>query len=249
MAEQTGTGRCKASVSMLIPAYNEEDILLPALERSLECFQRDFEDYEIVLINDGSKDNTGAIIDEFVKTHDHAVALHNLINLNYGASIQRGFVAASKKYVFANAADLPLDPGKVRELIEKSENENIDVLCVERMEYLGTSAWRRFASLVNRALILMLFPNGKKGIRDTNYLQIFRRSIIEDILPLARSPIFTMPEMIFRARYKKIYKVVPVEFEYKAMSVRKGAFGHPNDIFWGIYDMLRFRLRVWQRNY
>jgi undecaprenyl-phosphate 4-deoxy-4-formamido-L-arabinose transferase len=235
------------SVSLIIAAYNEENILLDSLCYTRDCLEADFEDYEIIIIDDGSTDKTGIIMDDFAKECRHVIVLHNLINLNFGASVQRGLVISSKEYVTFNAADLPLDPKLTRTLIDATDTETADVLVVQRLEYLGTSAWRRLISLINRAFLALLFPKGKRGIRDTNNVLVIRRNICKRVLPFARGPIFTWPEMIFRARYSGL-KVKASFFEYSPRVVRKGAFGKPHDIVWGIYEMLRFRIRLWMNN-
>jgi undecaprenyl-phosphate 4-deoxy-4-formamido-L-arabinose transferase len=72
--------------------------------------------------------------------------------------------------------------------------------------------------------------------------------MIRSIIPFARSPIFVWPELIFRAKLKG-YKVDNIRVKCNVENVRKGAFGHPHDIMWGIYEMLRFRIRLWNKNY
>ncbi len=94
----------------------------------------------------------------------------------------------------------------------------------------------------------ILFPALVKGTPVLNFVQIYKRDKIRSIIPLARSPIFVWPELIFRAKLSGLYvKNVPVKCNIE--NLRKGAFGHPHDIIWGIYDMLRFRIRVWKKDY
>jgi len=228
------------SISYIISAYNEGEIIKDTIEYCIKYFTNNFYDYELILINDGSKDNTGIIMDDFAKTNNKIIVLHNLINLNMGISIQRAMSIASKELVLYNAADLPLDPVNTQELINLM-NDGTDVLILQRKKYLGTSIWRRFSSFVNRMIVFLLFPKEKFGIRDTNYTQMFRKEIIKSILPISRGPIFTWPEMIFRAKRLK-YKIKIHDVDYNPKHLRKGAFGKPHDILWGIYEMLRFRL-------
>jgi undecaprenyl-phosphate 4-deoxy-4-formamido-L-arabinose transferase len=236
--------KSKKSVSLIIAAYNEENILRDSLQYAVECLDAVFEDYELILVDDGSTDKTGEIMDAFAKEYNYVSVLHNLINLNFGASVQRGIAASTKEYITYNAADLPLDPKTTRSMVDMMEEEDADLLVAQRVRYLGTSAWRRFVSLVNRAFLAALFPKGKRGIRDTNNVQMYKRSMVKRIMPFATGPVFTWPEMIFRARYTGL-KVIAPFFEYRPRFERAGAFGKPHDIIWGIYEMLRFRIRLW----
>lgn len=232
--------KCKRSVSLIIPAFNEEKYIYDQIRYCIEILSSDFEKYEIILVDDGCTDKTGYEMERLKQEFPYVTVLHNYVNLNMGISVQRGMAIAENDYVTFNAVDLPLDPRKLSGLIEKMEDA--DVLVVQRKQYLGTSIWRKFTSLINRGIMYMLFPKAKKGIRDTNFVQIYRKRNIKRLLPLAKSPIFTWPEMIFRAIYLNL-NVKIIMTEYNPRVVRKGAFGKPNDILWGIYDMMRFRIR------
>jgi len=228
------------SISLIISAYNEENIIKDCVHTCIDSLSKHFDDYELILINDASTDNTGQIMDTFVGSL--IKTLHNPTNLNMGASIQRGMMIATKDYVTFNAADLPFDPDDYKKIIEQAPDA--DMIVVERTKYKGTTNWRRLSSIINRGIMYILFPKLKKGIRDTNYLQITRRAVIDQIIPTAKGPIFTWPEMIFRARYTGL-KVVTVEADYNPRHKRKGAFGKPHDIMWTLKEMLRFRYDLW----
>jgi len=229
------------SLSLIISAYNEAPIIQDCVQTCIASLSSQFTDYELILINDSSTDNTGQIIDTFA-SHPNITILHNATNLNMGASIQRGMSIATKDYVTFNAADLPFDPTKYKDIIEQAPDA--DMIVVERIKYSGTTNWRRLSSIINRALMCILFPRLKRGLHDTNYLQITRKTALPTIMPLATGPVFTWPEMIFRARYFKL-KVTPIQAPYTPKHERKGAFGKPKDILWTLHEMLRFRLWLW----
>lgn len=231
------------SISCVIPVYNEGKYLYKQIKYCSECLEKNFEEYELILVNDGSKDNTLQVMEKLGRENTNIILMDNYINLNMGVSVQRGFTIASKQYITFNAVDMPLDPKHFYQLIEYMDKNKVDLLVVEREKYLGTSGWRRFTSKINRGLMRILFPKLKKGIEDTNYLQIVRKECIPQIMPLAKSPIFTWPEMIFRAELAGM-NVRTKKVEYNPRVIRKGAFGKPHDIIWGIYDMLRFRIRM-----
>jgi len=122
-----------------------------------------------------------------------------------------------------------------------------DMIVVQRIKYNGTTQWRRISSLINRALMRILFPILKWKLRDTNYLQITRRTVLPFLMPNAKGPIFTWPEMIFRARYLKL-KVKTANSRYIPKHIRKGAFGKPDDILNALKEMLIFRYLLWTKN-
>ena len=236
--------KSKKSISYIISAYNESLIIKDSIEYCIKCLNDSFDEYEIILVNDGSIDKTGDIMDEIVNKNDKIKVLHNYINLNLGISIQRALSIASKDYVIFNAADLPLDPSSTLTLLNLFD-DGTDILILQRKRYLGTNIWRKITSLINRFILLLFFPKEKWGIRDTNYIQVFKKEIIKKILPISRGPIFTWPEMIFRAKRLGL-KIKTYDVDYNPKHIRKGAFGKPNDIIWGLYEMLRFRFKCFK---
>jgi len=226
------------SLSLIITAYNEAPIIKDCVLTCIDSLNLQFTDYELILINDASIDNTGQIMDSLSHEHEDIIVLHNSTNLNMGAAVQRGMKIAAKDYVAFNAADLPFDPAGYRDII--CQASEADMIVVERIKYNGTTFRRRLFSKLNQGIMHMLFPRLMKGFRDTNYFQITRKSALSKIMPHARGPIFTWPEMIMRAR-KAGMRVEAVKAEYSPKHNRKGAFGKPRDIMWGLREMLRYR--------
>ncbi|MBF0493903.1 MAG: glycosyltransferase family 2 protein [Candidatus Omnitrophica bacterium] len=230
------------SLSVILPVYNEGFLLEEAVDRLLTSLSENFMDYELIIVDDGNNDENQEIIERLRANHEDIKIIRNIINLNLGISIQRGFASAEKDLLVFNSADLPLSPDDLRYFAEKIGMA--DMLVLERKIYAGATLWRRFASRINLLILKILFPFASKGMKDLNYTFLFKRTILKDILPLAKSPVFTQPEMILRAVYKK-YKVRSTPADYHARKQGKGAFGKPHDILWSLYDMLRFRIIKW----
>lgn len=236
--------KSQRSVSVVLAGYNEEENIDRAIQETYNALEENFEKFELILIDDASKDSTLNRMEQFASDHENAKILPNYANLNFGASVLRGLCAASNDYVTYNACDLPLSNSDLVRLVKEMD---ADVLVLERTDY-KTTKWRGITSDVNKTLLKILFPKLTKGTPVLNYVQIYKRDIIRSIIPFARSPIFVWPELIFRAKLKG-YQVDNTKVKCNVENVRKGAFGHPHDIMWGIYEMLRFRIRLWNKNY
>ncbi len=243
MESAKGLLKSNKSVSVILAGYNEEDNIERSVGLIYETLESAFQEFEVILVNDASKDNTGAVMHEFAALKDNVVVLDNFVNLNFGTSVLRGMVAARYDYITFNACDLPLSPQDLIRLIEEMP-EDCDMLVMERMDY-ETTRWRGITSGINKALLHLLFPRLTAGTPVLNYVQIYRKRIIKSIIPLARSPIFVWPELVFRAKLLSGAKWRNEKVKCNVKNVRKGAFGHPHDIIWGMYDMLRFRIRLW----
>ena len=230
-------------ISYVLAAYNEAEIISDCIQRIVRMLEQDFDDYELILVNDASIDKTGEIMERAAKDNTKITVLQNMVNLNFGTSVLRGMRAARKEWVVFNAADLPLYPEETKEILQIAQS--YDVLVLERVNY-NAVFWRKITSKANSLLLYVLYPRLTRGTPVLNYIQAFRRDCLDVCIPLARSPIFVWPEMIFRAKLAGL-RVGNLKHMPHIKQVRKGAFGKPHDIIWGIYDMFRFRLRLWQR--
>lgn len=234
-------------VSVVMAGYNEEQLAEKSMASVYAALADNFERFELILVDDASKDETLARMEAFGRTHEHVVVLKNNVNLNFGTAVLRGLVEASGEFVAYQAFDLGLRVEDMVRLLRELPADT-DVLVAERLGYKPTR-WRKITSKVNGLLVKILFPKLTRGTPVLNYFQMFRRDSIAQIIPLARSPIFVWPEMVFRAKLANLNVLnVPMQCNPDA-SRGSGSFGHPHDIIWGIYDMLRFRLRLWQKNY
>ncbi len=229
-------------ISVVLPVFNEASLVENAVLTTINALERDFKRYELILIDDGSIDDSYEIMRSLAATYPSIQVHRNYVNLNQGVSIQRGFVIAKGEYILHNGIDLPLHPDLIKGLVEDMNDYDISV--IQRNNYTGATGWRRFVSKVNIALRTILFFRLSSGIRDMNFIQIYRRSELRHFLPLAKSPAFTTPEMIFRLRAHG-HKVKVTEVDFSARTVGKGSLGRLHDIIWSIYDMFRFRYLLW----
>lgn len=231
-------------VSVILAGYNEHDNIEKAMIQTYSALEENFEDFELLLIDDASKDDTLDRMIAYAQNKSNVKVFPNYINLNFGTSVLRGILAATGDIIIFNACDLPLSVDDMVTIL-KGFDEQTDLLVLQRTDY-KTTKWRSITSDINRLLLKILYPRLTKGTPIMNYVQVFNRRCIKDIIPLARSPIFVWPEMIFRAKIKGLC-VKNIAVKCNVEHIRKGAFGHPHDIIWGIYDMLRFKIKVWSR--
>ena len=237
--------KCKESLSFVMAGYNEENNVIQAVKTVAHALEEAFENYEIILVDDGSKDDTLALMRRCADEDAHIRVIENGVNLNYGASVLRGMKAARCDWVVYDAFDLEMEPHDFTRLF-LSMRDVPDVVVFERETYEAV-AWRKFASLLNKGALRLLFPLLMRGTPTLNHTQMFRRVCVDKIVPLSRSPIFFSPEMVFRAKLAGMtWANVKIPF-HSIDGVRKGAFGHVYDILWAVQDMLRFRIRLWRR--
>lgn len=142
-------------LSIVIPAYNEAAIL-PV---TLECLQRFLSDQfftaEVIIVDDGSTDNTSALGGEWQRNFQCLRVLRNSANMGKAASIRRGVVASRGECVFVSDADLPGRPEDILRLLEALRNGAAVAIASRRPAPLRSapSTSRFVASLVYRTLV------------------------------------------------------------------------------------------------
>jgi glycosyltransferase involved in cell wall biosynthesis len=98
-------------LSLVLPAYNEEANVEIVVNEALEAVPRFFERYEIIVVDDGSKDKTPEIVDRLAAAHPGLVkVIHHHPNKGYGAALTTGFRAAEGDYLMFMDSDRQFKP-------------------------------------------------------------------------------------------------------------------------------------------
>nr|WP_319527999.1 undecaprenyl-phosphate 4-deoxy-4-formamido-L-arabinose transferase [Pseudomonas laurentiana] len=166
-------------VSIVIPVYNEQQSLPELLRRTQAACAQQPHDFEIVLVDDGSRDNSAQILQEAAERDDSPIVAV-ILNRNYGqhAAIMAGFEQCKGDVVITLDADLQNPPEAIPRLVTLAE-QGYDVIGTVRSNRQD-SAWRRWPSkLINLAV------KRSTGVAMTDYgcmLRAYRRTIVDTML-------------------------------------------------------------------
>jgi glycosyltransferase involved in cell wall biosynthesis len=97
------------SLSAVLPAHNEEAAIASTVTSVLQTLAGWMPDFEVIVVDDGSRDQTGAILDSLAAENPHLKVIHHPVNQGYGAALVSGFEACSKEYVFFMDSDGQFD--------------------------------------------------------------------------------------------------------------------------------------------
>ncbi len=139
------------SLTMFFPCYNEEANVERVTRQAVEVCQSLTTDYEVIIVNDGSKDRTGEIADRLVRELPNVRAVHNCPNLGYGGALQSGYRAATKQWVFYTDGDGQFDMHEIAKLLMlRGENIIVSAYRMDRKDPLirKINAWC-WCTLVN----------------------------------------------------------------------------------------------------
>jgi glycosyltransferase involved in cell wall biosynthesis len=113
------------SISVFFPCYNEQENVGRTVEKALEVMQQLNADFEVIIVDDGSSDDTGRIADEIAGHHGKVKVVHHQRNLGYGAALQSGFKASIKELVFYTDGDGQFDINEMPPLLALMEQYDI----------------------------------------------------------------------------------------------------------------------------
>ena len=105
------------SISAFFPAYNEEGNVTAMVERLRAVLPQVAEDYEIIVVDDGSRDRTAEIADAIAAADPRVRVVHHQQNRGYGGALKSGFAASRKAYVFFTDGDGQFDVAEIASLL------------------------------------------------------------------------------------------------------------------------------------
>jgi len=165
-----------SSLSIVLPAYNEEANVESAVEQVSAVAQQLGMDYEIILVNDGSADRTGEIARELAQRISNFRLVEHYPNRGYGGSLKAGFAAATKDLVAFAPADNQFDFGEITRLLERlDEADIVSGYRAERQDHFV----RKLNAFGWNMLVRLLFGYLCHDI-DCGF-KLFRREILEHV--------------------------------------------------------------------
>ncbi|HPQ68251.1 MAG TPA: glycosyltransferase family 2 protein [bacterium] len=220
------------SVSIVIPAFNEEKSLAHVV-REVQQALADFPAaYEIIIVDDGSRDRTlelaRSLADEHVRVLSHEQ------NRGSGQAIRTGLAAATMDLTIFVPADGQFDPKEIVRFAQAAAG--YDIVLGYRSHRDSYSIWRKMQSSVYLHLVNFLFG---QRFRDVNWVQMWRTQTAGRI-ELQSSGVFMQQELISRAQRRgmKITEV-PSSFLSRTAGLAKGSSS--STIRQTIREMLIFR--------
>ena len=171
-------------VSIIMPAYNESNHIITSIQETIDTFNQFGCDYEIIVMDDGSRDDTYRKARDFAAGQLRVCVKRNQTNFGKGRSLKKAFRHALGEYIVFLDADLDLHPRQAQTLFDVMHKENADVV-------IGSK--RHPESKVNYPLQRKIMSNGYYylircmfglPVRDTQTgLKLFKRKVLEDVFP------------------------------------------------------------------
>jgi glycosyltransferase involved in cell wall biosynthesis len=107
------------SLTVFFPAYNDSGTIASLVIRAVQVASRLTPDFEVIVVNDGSRDTTREIADELARTYPQVRAIHHPQNRGYGGALRTGFGAATKDLIAYTDGDAQYDPSELEALWQR----------------------------------------------------------------------------------------------------------------------------------
>jgi glycosyltransferase involved in cell wall biosynthesis len=191
--KKVANDKTPVSISVFFPCYNEQDNIARTVQQSLDVLEKLDADFEVIIVNDGSTDKTGQIADQITKQNKNVKVVHHPENLGYGAALQSGLKAATKKLVFYTDGDGQFDINEMPSLLPLIKR--YDIVCCYRINRQDNLI-RRINGWCWTKLVCLLF--GMK-VRDIDCaFKLYKREIFDNI-KLSSSGALISAEILARA--------------------------------------------------
>jgi CheY-like chemotaxis protein len=187
----------RPSISAVLPAYNEQALIEQAVRRVAGVLRDLTDDYEIVVTNDGSRDQTGEILAALQATEPdlHLRIVTHPANQGYGAALASGFDAARKELIFMTDGDEQFDVAELARLLPAMDD--VTDLVIGWREQRADPPVRLFNAWGWKQLINGLFGYTARDV-DCAF-KLFRRSVWRSVTVHARGATFSA-ELLIKAR-------------------------------------------------
>jgi glycosyl transferase family 2 len=259
LPEHVALGKFDRGVSLLAWAYNEELLIESFLTRAAELLERTTVDWEIVLVDDCSADQTPVIAAAFAAREPRLKIVRHDRNLNVGIACRTAIAHASKEFLFWQTVDWSYDISKLRIFLELLKHfdavQGIRPVPIRLLSYIpvlrsiyrvrrrSDSLYKAIISLGNYYVLRVTF-----GVRFQDFQNVtFYRTRTVQALPLVGRTSFINPELLLKSYYAgERFIEVPIRFISREQGIAKGT--RPVTVLRSIIDIARNWIAWGMRN-
>ena len=207
------------SLSIFFPFWNEEKNMEKVVESAILVARKVAEKWEILIIDDGSSDNTPKIASELAEKHDEIRVITNNPNRGYGGALKQGFLYAKYETIVFTDGDGQFEFSEVTRFIEKIKDNDIVIGFRERRkDNIVRHVLMNFLKIWDFIFFGFKFRDIDCGFK------MFKKSALEEIMPLRSEGAMITTEILAKAKKKKLkIAQVPVSHFPRKFGQQSGA--------------------------
>jgi glycosyltransferase involved in cell wall biosynthesis len=232
----------KPNISVFFPVYNDEHTVERVTLKALAVLAKEANDYEVLIIDDGTPCRAGEIADELAKRYPNVVVIHHPENLGYGAAIRTGLANVRHDWICFTDGDDEYDIYDLSKLIRLRDYYDLIITFRYAKAYSG---FRVFISWVYNHTLRLLFKTRYRDI--STGLRLIRRDLLSEISLESTSP-FIGAEIAIKTMLKG-FRVGEVGIQTFPRQFGRGASTSLQNIIATIRDMLACYRTVFSHDY
>lgn len=224
-------------ISVFFPVYNEEKNVEKTVFDAKKILDKIAEKWEIVIVDDGSKDRTGEIADGLSNKYKSSIrVVHNKPNKGYGGALKTGYENSKYKWVAFSDADGQFDFSEVTKFIDKQKNTKADLVLGIRSNRADSFIRKLYTIVWSKILPKVLF-----GLRVTDYscgFKLIKKEVYQKVQPLVGEEKVTQIELLVKAQ-RMGYKFTEVEVKHLPRKFGKQTGANIKVIIRSIRDLFK----------
>jgi glycosyltransferase involved in cell wall biosynthesis len=241
VADQPAATRRVPQLSFFFPAHNEAENIAAFVAEALEILPTLADEFEVIAVDDGSRDDTPRLADELAAAHPQVRAVHHEVNKGYGAALRSGFSAARYELVCFTDGDRQFQVKDLGRLLDRlAQMDNPDVVVGYRIKRADPFVRTAYARAYRLALNIFY----RLGVRDVDCAcKLFKRSSLEGIR-LESGGAFMSAELLIKLKQRG-RRIVEVGVPHYPRTAGSATGAKPSVIFRAVRDFWRLRIRLW----
>lgn len=224
------------SLSLFFPSLNDAQILPELIKKADSVAKKCAHEYEIIVINDGSTDNTRSTLSELGKIYPNLIAVHHKHNEGYGSALIEGFDRAKYEWVFYTDGDGQYDPEKLIKLVEVID-ERTDVVNGYKLNREDDVLRRSMGWIYNKLLQLIYHP----PISDIDCdFRLIKKSLLDKFKLFSNSGLICLELVMKLKKERAVFKEVGVSHFKRKYG--KSQFFNPKHLLSTLHEHVVFYL-------
>ena len=224
-------------LSIFFPCYNEEKNIPRLLENALAVIASLVEDYQIIIVNDGSKDKTREVAESIARQYNNIEVKTHSINKGYGAALRTGFLSSKKEWVFYTDGDNQFDINELSLLLPLTDK--YDIVSGYRIDRKDSFVRKLNAGVFNLALFILF---GLR-IKDVDCaFKLYRREIFDKI-EITSTGALVDAEILIKAR-KLGYRIGQIGVHHFPRIAGKQTGANLKVIFRAFKEIIKLRVHI-----
>ena len=209
----------KISLSVILPAHNEAENIKATVQSCVSYLKSNVSDYEVIVVNDGSSDDTKKIVEELASINSKVILVNHEINKGYGSALRSGFDEAKRDFIFFMDSDGQFDIQDLDRLLPLVAMDNV---IIGYREDRADSFVRLLNAWMYGMYIYLMFGLNVKDM-DCAF-KIFPTKAYQNIKPIkSGGALFTAEFLIKLKRSGFSFKEVPVRHFPRQFGTQSGA--------------------------